>query len=352
MISCTDLQRLLVVADASEYQRRTLRHQLNSLGYQYVFEADSGAEALALCQQKNIDVVFCELQMPGMDGMALLRQLSLAGFRGAVIIASVLDNDLINSVLLMGQHYGLNMLGSLRKPTTVRQIKALIASRHPQAQPESSSGASIIPPDELRRALDNGDIRPWYQPKVAFKSGEWLGTEALARWKHPERGFIPPSEFIPLAEQHGLIDELTDMMFRQAMKDAHLWGQSELSVNLSLNLSTRSLLSTGLFDTILGYCRQWSVSPQMITLEVTENALMEDVGQSLETLARMRMHGFGLSIDDFGTGYSSVQQLTMLPFTELKLDRYFISRCFQDASCMAVIEYSLNLAQQLGLKSV
>lgn len=352
MISSTDLQRKIVVVDASEDQRQALCNLLNSLGYKHVFEAGSGAEALEICQQKKIDFLFCELQMPCMDGMALLRQLSLIFFQGGVIIFSSLNKSLIKSVVLMGKHYGLHVLGALYKPTTARQIKKMMTGVHPHIVTESHTDVCTVSVDELRQALDKRIIRPWYQPKVDFKSGEWQGTEALARWHHPERGFISPAEFIPLAEQNGLIDQLTEVIVSQAIKDARSWGENELSINLSLNLSAKSLFDNGLFDNLLWYCQRWGVSPGMITLEITESDIMENIGQALETLSRMRMYGFGLSIDDFGTGYSSIQQLTILPFTELKLDRYFISRCFQDPSCMTVIEYSLNLAQQLELKSV
>lgn len=344
--------RRIVVAEDHAFQRRVLRHQISSLGYPSIFDAETGTEALTLCQHNNIDLLFCDLRMPGMDGMALLRQLSIMGFRGSIIISSALEQDVIDSVLLMGQTYGLRMLGSVRKPASAKQIEALLARRHSDSTPAKDSYTPTVTLDELRQALDKGAIQPWYQPKVSFSTGEWLGTEALARWHHSERGFVSPAEFIPLAEQNGLIDQLTDTMFCQSMQAAHLWAQRGLSINLSVNLSTQSLLNAGLFNTLLGYCRQWGVNPKMITLEVTEGAFIEDVGRSLEMLSRMRMHGFGLSIDDFGTGYSSVQQLTMLPFTELKLDRSFISRCSQDKSSMAVVEYSLKLAQQLGLKSV
>jgi EAL domain-containing protein (putative c-di-GMP-specific phosphodiesterase class I)/ActR/RegA family two-component response regulator len=340
--------RRIVVAEDHVFQRRVLHHQISSLGYQFIFEAETGAEALRLCQQNNIDVLFCDLRMPGMDGMALLRQLSIMGFRGSIIISSALEQDVIDSVLLMGETYGLRMLGTVRKPASAKQIEKLLASRCPGSSPAKISHTPTVTSDELRWALDKGEIKPWYQPKVSFSTGEWLGTEALARWHHSEHGFVSPAKFISLAEQNGLIDQLTDSIFCQSMQAVHRWGLR----GLSINLSTKSLLNVRLFNALLGYCEQWGVSPKMITLEVTEGVFIEDVGRSLEVLSRMRMHGFGLSIDDFGTGYSSVQQLTILPFTELKLDRSFITRCSQNKSSRAVVEYSLKLAHQLGLKTV
>ena len=119
-----------------------------------------------------------------------------------------------------------------------------------------------------------------------------------------------------------------------------------------MNLSTTSLIEGDLCNTLINQCQRWSINPELITLEVTESAFVQDLGKSLEVLTRLRMHGFGLSIDDFGTGYSSMQQLALLPFTELKLDRSFVDHCFEDPSRLAIIESSIELARKLGLKSV
>ena len=133
---------------------------------------------------------------------------------------------------------------------------------------------------------------------------------------------------------------------------AILWGQTGLSLNLSMNLSTTSLIEGDLCHFLINQCQRWGVNPELITLEVTESSFVEDIGKALEVLTRLRMHGFGLSIDDFGTGYSSMQQLALLPFTELKLDRSFVDRCYADPSRLAIIESSIELARKLGLKSV
>ena len=176
--------------------------------------------------------------------------------------------------------------------------------------------------------------------------------EALARWQHPEYGLVSPGRFIPLAENNGLIDQLTEIIINKSLRDGHLWEETGLSLNLSMNLSTTSLIEGDLCNSLIAQCQRWSINPELITLEVTESSFVQDVGKSLEVLTRLRMHGFGLSIDDFGTGYSSMQQLALLPFTELKLDRSFVDRCYADPSRLAIIESSIELARKLGLKSV
>lgn len=343
---------LIMVVEDHGFQRKALLHQIRSLGYQNLLEAADGAEALALSQQHAVDILFCDLRMPGMDGMALLRRLSLGGFRGGIILSSALEDDVVEAVLRMSAAYGLQVLGRIEKPSSQQQLQVLIESWSPRQEPALKDDGHRLGLDELRRALDEDQIVPWYQPKVSFASGEWVGMEALARWQHPKYGLVSPGRFIPLAEHNGLIDQLTEVIINKSLSDGHLWEETGLSLNLSMNLSTTSLIEGDLCNTLLNQCQRWSINPELITLEVTESSFVQDLGKSLEVLTRLRMHGFGLSIDDFGTGYSSMQQLALLPFTELKLDRSFVYSCFEDPSRLAIIESSIELARKLGLKSV
>ncbi|WP_421230299.1 EAL domain-containing response regulator [Aeromonas jandaei] len=341
-----------MVVEDHAFQRKALMHQIRDLGYQQLLEARDGQEALELCQRYSVDILFCDLRMPGMDGMALLRRLSLGGFSGGIILSSALEDDVVEAVLRMSAAYGLQVLGRIEKPSTKQQLKVLIESWSPRQEQAQKEDGHRLGLDELRRALDDDQIVPWYQPKVSFATGEWVGMEALARWQHPEYGLVSPGRFIPLAENNGLIDQLTEIIINKSLRDGHLWEETGLSLNLSMNLSTTSLIEGDLCNSLIAQCQRWSINPELITLEVTESSFVQDVGKSLEVLTRLRMHGFGLSIDDFGTGYSSMQQLALLPFTELKLDRSFVDRCYADPSRLAIIESSIELARKLGLKSV
>ncbi|WP_042010438.1 EAL domain-containing response regulator [Aeromonas fluvialis] len=343
---------VIMVVEDHGFQRKALLHQIRSLGYQNLLEAADGAEALALSQQHAVDILFCDLRMPGMDGMALLRRLSLGGFRGGIILSSALEDDVVEAVLRMSAAYGLQVLGRIEKPSSQQQISQLITTWRPQQERVQEEDGHCLTLDDLSLALEQDLLLPWYQPKVSFASGEWVGMEALARWQHPKFGQISPGRFIPLAEHNGLIDQLTEVIIGKSLSDGHLWEETGLSLNLSMNLSTSSLIEGDLCNTLINQCQRWSINPELITLEVTESAFVQDLGKSLEVLTRLRMHGFGLSIDDFGTGYSSMQQLALLPFTELKLDRSFVDRCFEDPSRLAIIESSIELARKLGLKSV
>lgn len=343
---------VIMVVEDHAFQRKTLLHQIRSLGYQQLLEAQDGLSALALCQHHQVDILICDLRMPGMDGMALLRRLSLGGFKGGIILSSALEDDVVATVLRMSAAYGLQVLGRLEKPSSSQQIRQLIDTWSPGQEPQHSEEGYGIDVVELQLALERDQILPWYQPKVSFVTGEWVGMEALARWQHPEYGMISPARFIPLAENNGLIDQLTEVIISKSLRDGHLWEETGLSLNLSMNLSTTSLIEGDLCHSLINQCQCWSINPELITLEVTESSFVQDLGKSLEVLTRLRMHGFGLSIDDFGTGYSSMQQLALLPFTELKLDRSFVDRCYADPSRLAIIESSIELARKLGLKSV
>ncbi|WP_421239670.1 EAL domain-containing response regulator [Aeromonas enteropelogenes] len=343
---------VIMVVEDHAFQRKTLLHQIRSLGYQQLLEAQDGLSALALCQHHQVDILICDLRMPGMDGMALLRRLSLGGFKGGIILSSALEDDVVAAVLRMSAAYGLQVLGRLEKPSSPQQIRQLIDTWSPGQEPQHSEEGYGIDVVELQLALERDQILPWYQPKVSFVTGQWVGMEALARWQHPEYGMISPARFIPLAENNGLIDQLTEVIINKSLRDGHLWEETGLSLNLSMNLSTTSLIEGDLCHSLINQCQRWSINPELITLEVTESSFVQDLGKSLEVLTRLRMHGFGLSIDDFGTGYSSMQQLALLPFTELKLDRSFVDRCYADPSRLAIIESSIELARKLGLKSV
>ncbi|WP_421183149.1 EAL domain-containing response regulator [Aeromonas enteropelogenes] len=343
---------VIMVVEDHAFQRKTLLHQIRSLGYQQLLEAQDGLSALTLCQHHQVDILICDLRMPGMDGMALLRRLSLGGFKGGIILSSALEDDVVAAVLRMSAAYGLQVLGRLEKPSSPQQIRQLIDTWSPGQEPQHSEEGYGIDVVELQLALERDQILPWYQPKVSFVTGEWVGMEALARWQHPEYGMISPARFIPLAENNGLIDQLTEVIISKSLRDGHLWEETGLSLNLSMNLSTTSLIEGDLCHSLINQCQRWSINPELITLEVTESSFVQDLGKSLEVLTRLRMHGFGLSIDDFGTGYSSMQQLALLPFTELKLDRSFVDRCYADPSRLAIIESSIELARKLGLKSV
>jgi EAL domain-containing protein (putative c-di-GMP-specific phosphodiesterase class I) len=343
-----------LVAEDHEFQRRTLVRMLRSLGAREVLEAPDGRAALEVFGSGTlaVDIVVCDIDMPQMDGMEFIRHVGEMGIPVSVILSSALDRHLIASVETMTTAYGMHLLGAIEKPATPQKLRDLIM-RH-GAPPARRSGppAASIPADQIMVGLRAGQFEPFFQPKVDMATGEVVGAEALARWRHPERGIVPPGAFIAALEETGEVDALTWTMLEKSAAMVAAWEAEGSRLSVSVNLSLVSLSDPTLADRITAVVRGQGLDPRAMILEITESAAMTDIGHCLENLARLRVRGFGLSIDDYGTGYSSMQQLARIPFTELKLDQGFVGNCATHAQHRAIVESSLDMARRLRLKTV
>lgn len=348
----------LVVED-HEFQRNMAVRILEKLGSKKIFLAADGGTALAILNAKDspINIVISDLKMPGMDGMEFMRHLGKSALPISIIIASGMGASLLAQVETMTRAYGVTILGVIEKPVTLSNLAALIdlykpASALPVVARNPAPSVSL---EEIVNGLQNEEFEPFFQPKADMATGQIKGAEALARWRHPHKGIIEPSEFIALMEANGLIDELTWMM----LKKSALFGVKLQSINdlkvpltLSVNLSVKSLADTQLAERVTAIVASNGLDPRHMILEVTESAAMSDIGIVLENLARLRMQHFGLSIDDYGTGYSSMQQLSRIAFTELKIDQSFVAHASNHESSRIIIKSSLDLARKLNIDSV
>ncbi|MFA9218326.1 MAG: EAL domain-containing protein [Sphingomonadaceae bacterium] len=346
----------LLVED-HDFQRRALRRILTNLGASNISDAGDGVAALTAFQQDAtpFDIWIIDLNMPGMDGMELVRHLAEANSEVSIILLSALDRALISSVETMVKAYGVNLLGAMEKPATPAALKELLqryAQRHRRPVSFQQRATPLPTQDELIEALSLGQFEPYFQPKADLATGAICSAEALARWHHPERGLVPPDSFIPLMEQYGLIDLLTEQIVAKTAIAWQQWTNEGKQYEISINLSLSSLSNPGYAARLSSILQQHDIAPQYIVFEVTESAAMSDVPHSLENLARLRMKGYGLSIDDYGTGYSSMQQLLRIPFSELKMDRSFVTAACKDNAQVLVLASSLALARELRLESV
>lgn len=344
----------LVVED-HDFQRRTVARMLRSLGAREVLEAGDGKQALTLLQgTAQMDLVVCDLDMPGMDGMEFLRHLGQAHNTTPVIISSAQERALLLSVEKMARAYGVRLLGTIEKPMTLDGLEDLIAKYEP-AKPAPARAAAAVAKfslDQILHGLQQKQFEPFFQPKVELATGRTIGAEALARWRHPEHGPVGPYAFIALLEQSGKIDTLTLVMLEAAADACRAWREHGLELTVSVNLSLVSLTDTTLADRITQTVRSAGLDPRHMILEITETAAMTEVAPALENLARLRMRGFGLSVDDYGTGFSSLRQLTRVPFTEIKIDQGFVTGCATNPSSRTIVESSVDMARRLGIKSV
>ncbi|MDB5441253.1 MAG: bifunctional diguanylate cyclase/phosphodiesterase [Caulobacteraceae bacterium] len=197
---------------------------------------------------------------------------------------------------------------------------------------------------ELRDVMDSGGLTVAYQPQYTAK-GRMEGVEALVRWNHPVRGFIPPDQFIPIAEEAGLIDQLGEFVMRQAMTDAQRWP----SIKVAINVSPLQLRRPSFADRCLAMATKAGIDPRRIELEITEGVLVENDAGVQGQLKRLREMGFRLALDDFGTGYSSLSYLNAYPVDKIKIDRSFVSNLSLDGEADKVVSAIIHLGQALGL---
>jgi EAL domain-containing protein (putative c-di-GMP-specific phosphodiesterase class I) len=200
----------------------------------------------------------------------------------------------------------------------------------------------------FERALADQRLHMVYQPKVSLRDGGLTRVEALVRWDDPEFGPVAPSRFVPLAEEHGLIDDLTHWGLRTILRQWLDWRDEDLDTCIAFNISALSLQHLDFPDLVERMCRALEVPTDRLVLELTEGATQPLV-KLMDTLTRFRIKGIGLAIDDFGTGYSSLMQLRQLPFTEVKIDQAFVADVTRSRDCKLIIQAITDLAHGLGL---
>lgn len=345
---------LVLVIDDNAMQREILTALLARAGQNRVLTASDGKEALGCmaAHGAQIGLVICDLQMPGMDGMELLRHIGESVHNPAVIISSATESRIMLSVELMAKAVGLNVLGSLPKPVTQEAMNKLLA-RYIQTPAVAPLARGFeLQASELDRAFEGGEFEPYFQPKVSLASGKLIGVEALARWIHPEHGVLRPAEFLPMIASQNKLAQLTQSVIASSIRHAADWKRRGFELTINVNLSLSAIDNVSLCEDTQSLLSANGLRPEDLTFEIVETAAMTDVGRTLETMNRLRLNGFGLSIDDFGTGYSSFEQLSSIPFTELKIDRSFVDGAAQSPRLAAVVRSCIDLAARLNLNVV
>ena len=206
--------------------------------------------------------------------------------------------------------------------------------------------------NELRDSIQHDKLDLHFQPKIDFTSGQICGTEALVRWFHPERGFIPPDQFVLLAEKIGLIEPLTLWVLNRALEQCAHWNHQNIPLGVAINLSAHSLHDSSVITVINEALNDWKVPASSLSLELTESAVMTDPLQALEILSELDGMGVKLSVDDFGTGYSSLSYLKRLPVDEIKIDRSFVMDMFANKHDETIVKSTIDLAHNMNLKVI
>jgi diguanylate cyclase (GGDEF)-like protein len=219
-----------------------------------------------------------------------------------------------------------------------------------ESEPENRERLSLMA--DLRRAIEENQLRLYCQPKVDMTTGRVCGAEALVRWLHPQRGLVLPDRFVPFAESTGLINPLTYWVLHAALGQCYAWRAAGVELPLAVNLSARNLLDPRLLDRLTGLMTTWGATPEWLQFELTESALMEDPAGAMEVLQRLSAMGFRLYVDDFGTGYSSLSYLQKLPVDAVKIDKSFVLRMSTDRDSGVIVQSTIDMAHNIGLEVV
>ena len=354
-MTAEELEKLTcLIVDDDSFMLSTLSLLLKQFGLKQVFQADNAQDALKLIANRNnqIDIVISDLNMPEMDGIQLLRHLGALGVSLGVILVSGEDPRLLESVQNLGKQYQLRVLGSISKPVKKDILLKYLLDFRRDIKPSPQGPATMVFADELQAAIIGELIEVWYQPQIEVETLQLIGVEALARWQHPEKGFIPPSIFVGIAEKYGMIQPLTDSVLKQSIKQISEWNKIGFDISLSVNFSATALCHLEIPEVLHSTLRNSGLRPDHLNIEVTESALPKDTSATLDILTRLRLKGFGLSIDDFGTGFSSLEQLRLIPFTELKIDRSFVHNAANNKASQAILESAISLAKRLAIRCV
>ncbi|MCP4490539.1 MAG: EAL domain-containing protein [Gammaproteobacteria bacterium] len=353
-LTAPEIDITVLLVDDDYIMHRVTTTILSDLGIKNVLNALSGPSALEIVTANpgGIELIICDLNMPEMDGVEFIRHISEQQFSGSLVLTSGEDVRILRTVEKLAIEHELHVLGVLEKPVTPAKVNDLFENfEHIEAE-----GTIVVveplPVNELVRALDEDEFDVYFQPKVELESCRVIGVEALVRWHHPIKGLIRPDAFIALAEEKGLINQLTSIVCKKTLDYATQYQARGHDLSIAINISVDTLNDLTWPDVMASMVEEAGLQPSSVIFEITESRLMEHISVALDILSRLSLKRFNLSIDDFGTGYSSMEQLQRIPFAELKIDRAFVNGASVDASARAILESSVILAKKLNMQIV
>ena len=347
--------RSALVVDDSRTQQYEVTCLLQDLGFGQIHLASDGQDALNKLQQlEHVDLLLTDLNMPGMDGVELISQLEKhTSYQMFVAVMSAVDRDVLDVIHSIADAGTLEVIGVLAKPLRTQDLRNMLQHCDPRVHRENNKWMQLtFTSDDVRHALEQGQLVPFLQPKINMSDASLYGFEALVRWQHPEHGTLPPVCFVHHLEEGALALDFFYAFLQatcEALNNLTLQaGQLSCSINLPVSLLTTDKLVETMVEVVQGH----RLPCQAIIIEVTETTFMSNLAVSLGTLARLRLRGFGVAMDDYGTGYSSMKQLSRCPFTEIKIDKEFVHDAYTSPKKLAILTSAIVMSQKLGLKTV
>lgn len=343
-----------LVADHDATALAALAAALRRLGATRITEAPDGHTALRRLRAdalEPVDIALVELSLAGVDALALMRTLALQGSNVRLVVLGAHTANVLFSVETLAQAHGIELLGTIVKPALDAHLKALLdhyTAPLPPRRPEPGPELTLA---EVQAGLAAGQFEPFFQPKIALASGEVMGLEVFARWRHPQFGLIEPDAFIaPLAT--GGIHALDRTMIEQALVRCGEFHALGKPLTLSVNVDPRTLRHPAFLAQIAACLQRHAILPGYLTFELPESSVLARDTGFIERLLRLRMLGCRLAIDDCGSGMSNLQLLAQVPFSELKIDPGFVAGAPRKRPLGAVLATCLALARSLDRMSV
>ncbi|HAS62541.1 MAG TPA: hypothetical protein DCS35_08120 [Vibrio sp.] len=340
--------KILIIED-DIIQATKLKLTLNALGYHQTSIAKDAHTALEICQNAPVDFIICDINLPDMDGIQLLSKLSAFSTNIGIAIHSAMKEDVIELTSNMCIAAGFKFVDTIHKPHTISALEHML-ERFKKGTDSSTEDAIhiILTEQEVITAFEQNWFANFYQPQFDAQTRKIMGVEALIRCVHPRYGVLTPASFLDVIHQLDLSNRLFWHVAEKAISAITLFDHN---ISLSINLS-QSNFEYDICDDLLGLCHKHNFAPSRLVLELTEHEAYAYSRNSLANLARLRMHGICLSIDDFGTGHASLSQLSLLPFTELKIDRSFVKNLTTNYRNQQLTSMCVQLASSLGLNCV
>ncbi|CAJ0794101.1 Sensor histidine kinase RcsC [Ralstonia psammae] len=356
-------QLAVLVVDDHPVQRAAARQLLHTLGVQQILTACDGREALYLLQLCHVDLVLCDIDMPGMNGPELMEQLHLRGGRvfprQAPVWAwvSAMDAPIVESHVGLADAIGLTHTHGVQKPLRPAHVLPLLeeaAARERDRTPAATAGLPQFSDEELAALIHEtpDQIEVVFQPQHDLASNQIAGAEALCRWMHPVHGRVSPAAFVPRLEALGLADGLFFHVLEHCVRVQHALAAHAYPVSIGVNASAQTLGRAGTVDRIEAIVREARIAPSAITIELTEDSPVSDAAQLAIALNRLRLLGHPLAIDDFGVGIATLKLLADLPFTILKIDRSFTAAVDQTSQRGVICRTMIELARTLHLECI